>query len=56
MNALAKAIKRSHESTSELSYVRDTREIRFASRHKARKAGSWAVKKYSGVFKKLAAV
>ena len=31
------------------------REVRFASRHSAKKAGDWAIKKYAAVFKKLAA-
>jgi hypothetical protein len=30
------------------------REIRYMSHSRARKAGKWTIKKYSGVFKKLA--
>jgi hypothetical protein len=58
MNAVAKILHRSNGSTSEVSCEKTTvhsREIRYASRNRARKAGQWAIKKYSGVFKKLAA-
>ncbi|MFN2507148.1 MAG: hypothetical protein ABR589_00050 [Chthoniobacterales bacterium] len=56
MNAIAKLarnvsgtpkVNRSGKSTG-------VREIRFASNGDARKAGKWAIKKYAGVFKKLA--
>lgn len=56
MNALAKAVRHGHDRTSEVWCAERTegREIRYMSHARARRAGKWAIKKYSKVFKKLA--
>jgi len=55
MNATAKAIHRESEGRVATKHCCSTRVIRFASHAKAKKAGRWTIKKYSGAFKKLAA-
>ena len=56
MNAIAKIarnVSSTHKADGSSKPTR-VREIRFAATADARKAGQWAIKKYSGVFKKLA--
>ena len=56
MNAIAKIarnVSSTHKADGSSKPTR-VREIRFATTADARKAGQWAIKKYSGVFKKLA--
>jgi hypothetical protein len=53
MQAAVKSLNQTNGSTPKCET--GVRPIRYASRKRARKAGQWVIRKYSGVFKKLAA-